>query len=147
MLSQYENSPELVEISINKLIWKAQSFGQGVSKQSPRTQKFCFSQMFLQYWHPRGLNTLVLKLRMVAEVTARLRTMEMHVMELSGFEPLTLSMPLRCATNCAIAPCAFSIMPDGLQLRQLIFGFRCRDLAFNERWRASKPRLPGKLHV
>ncbi len=26
-------------------------------------------------------------------------------MELSGFEPLTPSMPLRCATNCAIAPC------------------------------------------
>jgi hypothetical protein len=25
-------------------------------------------------------------------------------MELSGFEPLTPSMPLRCATNCAIAP-------------------------------------------
>ena len=25
-------------------------------------------------------------------------------MELSGFEPLTPSMPLRCATNCAITP-------------------------------------------
>jgi hypothetical protein len=32
------------------------------------------------------------------------------MMELSGFEPLTLSMPLRCATNCAIAPYAFLIM-------------------------------------
>jgi hypothetical protein len=31
-------------------------------------------------------------------------------MELSGLEPLTLSMPLRCATNCAIAPYAFFIM-------------------------------------
>lgn len=33
-------------------------------------------------------------------------------MELSGFEPLTLSMPLRCATNCAIAPSAYPIMPE-----------------------------------
>ena len=27
--------------------------------------------------------------------------------ELRGFEPLTLSMPWRCATSCAIAPNSF----------------------------------------
>jgi hypothetical protein len=27
-----------------------------------------------------------------------------NLVELSGLEPLTPSMPLRCATNCAIAP-------------------------------------------
>lgn len=32
-------------------------------------------------------------------------------MELSGFEPLAFSMPLRRATNCAIAPYAFTMMP------------------------------------
>ena len=29
------------------------------------------------------------------------------IVELRGFEPLTLSMPWRCATSCAIAPFSF----------------------------------------
>jgi hypothetical protein len=28
-----------------------------------------------------------------------------HLVELRGLEPLTPSMPWRCATNCATAPC------------------------------------------
>ena len=41
-------------------------------------------------------------------------------MELSGFEPLTFSMPLRRATNCAIAPYAPTIMPRLWPIRQLL---------------------------
>ena len=32
------------------------------------------------------------------------RCLETLSVELRGFEPLTLSMPWRCATSCAIAP-------------------------------------------
>ena len=41
-------------------------------------------------------------------------------MELSGFEPLTFSMPLRRATNCAIAPYALTMMPRHGAIRQLL---------------------------
>ncbi len=37
-------------------------------------------------------------------VPKKAETLTVKGMELSGFEPLTFSMPLRRATNCAIAP-------------------------------------------
>ena len=38
---------------------------------------------------------------------------EMHTVELGGFEPPTSSMPWKRATNCAIAPFMIAALGDG----------------------------------
>lgn len=61
-------------------------------------------------------------------------------MELTGFEPVTFSMPLRRATNCAIAPDVLNA-----EINSNIKAYLFVAIAIN--WNRKKPQNPPHLQT